>query len=179
MVLKLEKYINEIPLMVRNFLKALNNETRQGIIIYLLRVGSKSFTEMSKDLKLSKNTLSHHIKNLTQHGLIYNFYSRNEFDDKYSFYEISKLGKKLINNLMDFIIPVSSSEEDVLSITKKDYYKSREKTFYMKTNDVDINKLELIPIMPPLMIIAETGEIYEEISQNIPSSKRKYLFQSV
>ena len=83
-------------LVVKNSLKALCDENRQDILIYLLKNGSKSFIEISKDLKIPKNNLSHHIKVLMRYALIYNFYNRNEFADKYSFYEISKLGKTII-----------------------------------------------------------------------------------
>lgn len=113
----MEKYINEIPLVVRNSIKALSDEKRQSILMYLLKSGSKSFTEISKDLEFSKNNLSHHIKTLVRYGLVYNYYSRNEFDDKYSFYEISKLGKVIMNNLIYTVIPLYSEKEDILTDT--------------------------------------------------------------
>ena len=98
-MIKLERYINELPLVVRNSIKALSDEKRQSILISLLKNGSRSFTEISEELKISKNNLSHHIKTLMRYGLVYNFYNRNENNDKYSFYEISKLGRKLIDML--------------------------------------------------------------------------------
>ncbi|KKL98799.1 hypothetical protein LCGC14_1820810 [marine sediment metagenome] len=107
----MEKYVNEIPLLVRNSIKALSDENRQGILIYLLKNNSKSFIEISKDLKMPKNNLSYHFKILIRYGLIYNFYDRNEFAEKYSFYEISKLGKRLITTLMNFIKPTLYMEE--------------------------------------------------------------------
>ena len=100
----MEKYVNEIPLLVRNSLKALCDENCQGILIYLLKNNSKSFIEISKDLKISKNNLRYHIKVLMQYALIYNFYNKNKFADKYSFYEISKLGKTVITNLINLNI---------------------------------------------------------------------------
>ena len=120
MVILMEKYVNEIPLLVRNSIKALCDENRQGILIYLLKNGSKSFIEISKDLKIPKNNLSHHIKILMRYALIYNFYNRNEFADKYSFYEISKLGKTIINNVINLIIPLKSDKEDFLFDTTMD-----------------------------------------------------------
>ena len=33
----MEKYVNEMPLLVRNSIKALSDENRQGILIYLLK----------------------------------------------------------------------------------------------------------------------------------------------
>ncbi len=101
-----------MALVVRNSIKALSNEKRQGILIYLLREGSKSFTDITKDLNILKNNLSNHVKILMRYGLIYNFYNKNEFDDKYSFYEISKLGKKILINLLELAKP-SMEEENV------------------------------------------------------------------
>ena len=60
---------------------------------------------------MSKNNLSYHFKILIRYGLIYNFYDRNEFAEKYSFYEISKLGKRLITTLLNFIKPTLYMEE--------------------------------------------------------------------
>lgn len=108
----MNEYINEMPLIVRNSIKGVSDENRQGILIYLLKKGPKSFTEISKDLNISKNNLSHHIKILMRYGLTYNFYNRNEFDDKYSFYEISKLGRGLMDTLINFINQKTPKEEE-------------------------------------------------------------------
>ena len=116
----MERYTNELPLVVRNSIKALNDGKRQSILIYLLKKGSRSFTEICKDLNISKNNLSHHIKILMRYGLVYNFYNRNEYDDKYSFYEISKLGKVIITNLINLVIPLRSEEEEFLLDTTMD-----------------------------------------------------------
>ncbi|MHA1492036.1 MAG: ArsR/SmtB family transcription factor [Promethearchaeota archaeon] len=89
----MEKYINKIPLVLRNAIKGLSDEKRQSILIYLLREGSKSFTEINDELKISKNNLSHHLKVLMQYGLLYNFYDRNELVNKYSFYEVRVCSK--------------------------------------------------------------------------------------
>lgn len=130
MLIKMEKYINEIPLVVRNSLKALSDEKRQGILIYLLRTGSKSFIEISKDLKIPKNNLSHHIKILMRYALIYNFYDRNEYNDKYSFYKISKLGKKMIENLLTLVSPIIYEEEEESSYDLIEYIINAEESFY-------------------------------------------------
>ena len=39
-----------------------------------------------------------------RYGLLYNFYNKNEFDDKYSFYELSKIGKRFIQTLLNYEI---------------------------------------------------------------------------
>lgn len=103
----MEKYSNQVPKLLKNSIKALDNEKRQGIMMYLLEKGPKSFMEISNDLKVKKNTLSHHISILMRFGLLYNFYNKNEFNDKYSYYEVSKLGKRIMTSLMSVLIEKS------------------------------------------------------------------------
>ena len=98
----MEKYANKIPLVMRNAIKALDNEFRQGIMLYLEKNAPKSFMDISNDLIIPKNKLSHHIKILMRYGLLYNFYNKNEFDDKFSFYELSKIGKRFIQTLLNY-----------------------------------------------------------------------------
>ena len=112
----MQKYIEDIPLEIRNAIKALCSETRQAILGFLLNEGAKSFTEISKNLKISKSKLNHHLKTLMRYGMIYNFYNKNEFKDKYSFYETSKLGKTIINNLINSITPLTFRKSEKISI---------------------------------------------------------------
>lgn len=100
----MEEYLNEIPLIVRNAIRALCDESRQGILLFLKINGKKSFTEIYKELNISKNNLSHHIKILMKYGLIYNFFTENKFKNKYSFYELSKIGSAFLDILINFPI---------------------------------------------------------------------------
>lgn len=165
----MEKYINEIPLVVRNSLKALSDEKRQGILIYLLRTRSRSFIEISKDLKIPKNNLSHHIKILMRYGLVYNFYNRNEFDDKYSFYEISKLGRGLIDTLINFISKKSPKEEEFY-----DYPITAGESAFTFINYVtgeDVSGWVEVSTWEPKaepVVVAGIREIDDEISHNFP-----------
>ena len=68
----------KMPLLIRNSIKALNDEKRQDILMHLFNNGSKSFIEISNDLMIPKNKLSYHIKTLMRYGLLYNYYSRNQ-----------------------------------------------------------------------------------------------------
>jgi DNA-binding HxlR family transcriptional regulator len=171
----MEKYINEMPLLVRNMLKGLCDENRQGILIYLLKNGSKSFIEISKDLKISKNNLSHHIKALMRYGLIYNFYDRNEFADKYSFYEISKLGNRMIYSLLNFLVPIPSKEEEVSQI-EVSVLNAGEPSFYATSKGAFSfwgRKTEL----PYPVFVAGTGTIDEELNVRDLLKKKKNLLQ--
>ena len=108
----MEKDVKEFPIFLRNSLKALNDESRQNILLYLLKESSKSFVDISKDLSISKNNLSHHIKTLMRYGLIYNFYDKNKYKNKHSFYELSKFGKKIVMSLIELISPNIEEQEE-------------------------------------------------------------------
>lgn len=104
----IEKYRKKIPLLIRNALKGLSDKNRQEILVFLLEEGEKSFIEISKELQIPKSNLSHHIKALTRYGLVYNFYKEDEFDEKYSYYAVSKLGKKILKYLQNMVVQKES-----------------------------------------------------------------------
>ena len=58
----MEKYANKIPIVIRNAIKALDNEYRQVIMLYLGKNSPKSFMDISNELNIPKNKLSHHVK---------------------------------------------------------------------------------------------------------------------
>jgi DNA-binding HxlR family transcriptional regulator len=93
----------EVSLVIRNVIKSLANKNRLNIITYLLNEGSKSFNELHKELKISKPNIAHYVKGLMRYGLIYNFYNANIYNNKHSYYEISKLGRKIMMNLINMV----------------------------------------------------------------------------
>lgn len=102
----MKKQFEELPLVIRNCIKGLSDEKRQSILIYLLREGPKSFIDICNEFNISKSNLSHHLKVLVRYGLLYNYYNKNEFNDKYSFYKISNLGKYIITMLKGMFKPL-------------------------------------------------------------------------
>ncbi len=161
----MQKYIKDIPLEIRNAIKALCSETRQAILGFLLNEGAKSFTEISKNLKISKSKLNHHLKTLMRYGMIYNFYNKNEFKDKYSYYETSKLGKTIINNLINSITPLTFGKIekfpiDELSVSSIQHYIVHVEGVF---EDIDTaNKIfsEPIPINLGKNLTQDVGELY-------------------
>lgn len=94
---------NRIPLVIRNAIKGINDENRQFILDSLMTDGAKSFTTLKNELQLSKSNLSHHLHVLLRYGLIYNFFKEKKTNYEYSYYEISKLGKLIIENLSSIV----------------------------------------------------------------------------
>jgi DNA-binding transcriptional ArsR family regulator len=113
----MKNYRKKIPLVIRNAIKGINEKNRQNILIFLLEKGEKSFMEISRALEIQKSNLSHHLKILTRYGLVYNFYKENEYDEKYSYYSISKLGKKFMANLLNMVIQ-DKSEAETITLTE-------------------------------------------------------------
>ena len=65
---------------------------------HLVDRGKTRFIDLSKELKVSKKKLRKRIeKKLMRYGLLYNFYTENEFNDEYLWYEASELGAKVYN----------------------------------------------------------------------------------
>lgn len=107
-VSKILKYSCRIPLVMRNSIEALSHFNRQAIVTYLSEYGSASFPDIQEWFDLEPEVLNHHICILLKYGLIYTSYNKNDFFDKnnnneHVFYELSKLGKKVLNNLMSIL----------------------------------------------------------------------------
>ena len=143
----MSKYLEELPLIIRNAIKGLCDEKRQGILIYLKNKGPKSFTDITKEFDLSKANLSHHLRNLMKTGLIYNFYKKNKLNDKYSYYEISKLGKIIIENLISMVSlkkkrkskEMIHKEKDIIPEVQKPFISEKDvKTFFIDSPGMGI-----------------------------------------
>jgi DNA-binding HxlR family transcriptional regulator len=100
------KYYELIPLIIRNSIKGLNNKHRQNILCYLLTKGKTSYTKLQKEIGISKSLLANHLQILMKYALIYNSYNAKHFREEYSFYEISKLGNKILQKLINMVCEI-------------------------------------------------------------------------
>lgn len=62
-----------------------------AVLKYLHDNGTTPALELRKAVKVTYKIM----QKLNRHGLIYNFYTENEFNDKYLRYELSNLGAML------------------------------------------------------------------------------------
>lgn len=67
------------------------SKKEQKILDYLHDNGATSITDLRKAVRVTHELIS----NLMRHGLLYNFYTENSFEEKYCHYELSKIGKRL------------------------------------------------------------------------------------
>lgn len=75
-------------------LKALADENRLAILEYL-KDGEKGAAELSEKMNISQSTLSHHMKILTDSGIV--DYRK---DGKWIYYNVSERGKKDLTQLI-------------------------------------------------------------------------------
>ncbi len=113
MTVKTEEILTEFPLEIRLIVNSIADENRLAILLMLLKKEEElTFSQIADLLEIKSNTLSHHLKNLTQVGLVQNFYKKKESPStEYSFYKYTDLGKDLISNLIHVIIPSISCQE--------------------------------------------------------------------
>ena len=104
---KITQYAEEIPEEVKLAVKALNDESRQAILVLLSSNVELSFSEIQKELRIDKVKLNNHLKKLFSSALIDHYYRHEVGNPNYSYYSISRLGKRVLTNLIQAFIPPS------------------------------------------------------------------------
>ena len=90
----------ETPDDFESLLKALKNKFRFAISLLLNDNDYLSFSDLVKISERESSILTNHLKKLEVGGIIQNFLMKNEETNDYSYYKLTKLGKSLINNLV-------------------------------------------------------------------------------
>ncbi len=72
-------------------------EPEQKILETLIKEGKTQIHNLRDKLDVKLKKMKNHLQTLMRYGLIYNSYSENSFNDKYLHYEISKLGRLILN----------------------------------------------------------------------------------
>lgn len=104
---KYKEYAENIPEEVRITIASLDNQIRQAILVLLSRNVELSFTDIQKELKLEKIKLNFHLKNLFSSALIDHYYRHEVGNQKYSYYSITQLGRRVLAYLIQAFIPPS------------------------------------------------------------------------
>jgi len=102
----------EFPLIVRLMLKSLDSEENQHILLYLLKEGKKSFYEIMNQFKYRQTELEIYLTELLHYGMVYTSYSENELNNQYLYLEISKIGKKFTDMLLNCVKIINKKEEE-------------------------------------------------------------------
>lgn len=102
---KIEECLNEIPQETKLIIAALDNPIRQAILVLLSKRGQLTFSDFQKELDIDKLKLNFHLKKLFSSALIDHYYKHELGNQKYSFYSITSLGRRVLTNLNSAIIP--------------------------------------------------------------------------
>ena len=92
----IQKDDKKIPQEVRGIIEALAEPSRRGITVILAentrKKGELSFKELQALVKpMNPSTLTHHLKDLMEAGLVENIYMKKKSTSEYSFYKASEL----------------------------------------------------------------------------------------
>lgn len=109
MLKKVEEYSREIPHETILIIAALDNPIRQAILVLLSEKKELSFSEMQKEFGIEKLTLNFHLKKLFSSALIDHYYKHEIGNQKYSFYSITSLGRRILSSLINAIVPPKPS----------------------------------------------------------------------
>lgn len=90
---------------VVTMIEALNSEQRRRILIELEEAGSLSYSEILQRTRLDKGTLNYHLKNLVAAAMIRNFLVDRQVSPYTSYYEVSELGRRFIEGLLNAFRP--------------------------------------------------------------------------
>ena len=100
-----EEYSESIAEEVRMAVSSLDNPIRQAILVLLSRNNELSFSHIRKELGLDKTKLNFHLKDLFSSALIDHYYRHEVGNPKYSYYSLTRLGRRVLTNLVEAFIP--------------------------------------------------------------------------
>lgn len=96
----------DFPIMIVRALEALSDKHRRQILINLKRRGVLAYSELLQATSLDKGTLNHHVEKLMMGALIRNFRGESPASQYSSFYELSNIAQRLVDNIFDSFTPV-------------------------------------------------------------------------
>ena len=102
---KIEDYASEIPEEIRRAIRGLDSDYRAAIFVALYRRGEFSFSELQKELGISKAMLNYHLGKLIEGALVHHYYKHELGTEKYSFYNVTPFGQNFVEILSQFLKP--------------------------------------------------------------------------
>jgi DNA-binding HxlR family transcriptional regulator len=92
--------MTQFPYELCKAIEGLNNRYRQNILLILNKSDKMSFSEIKKEIPISRPLLANHLKTLSRTLLIDHFFEHELGNDKFSYYRMSPFGKVLLENIM-------------------------------------------------------------------------------
>jgi len=95
---------NDFAKPIVNAIDSLASSNRRQILIEL-EASPLSYTELKEKTNLVKGTLNYHLKRLTAAGMVRNFLLNEEKTSYISYYEVSALGRRVIEGIFSAYKP--------------------------------------------------------------------------
>lgn len=117
MTQKIEEIANKLPFEIRNAVSAIDNNTRQAIIIALLNEGTLRFSELKhklsdEDQALHNQTLTNALEKLQDGGLVNKRVADTDGEEFKSHYEVSEYGERFVDCLLNSLGSVDDFERN-------------------------------------------------------------------
>lgn len=144
---KVQQCLVEIPKEIRNAIKAISDDTRLAIFIILLKKGELSFSQILERLGLNSSTLSHHLKILTEAGLIENYYSKKPGIDEYSFYNTTSFGTDFLTDIVQ-VLDVTPKIRDAVSLACAPAYPKLRENITQYLNEIRDSLVDIWKVSP-------------------------------
>ncbi len=102
-----EKYASEVPIELRNAVKALSDDRKWAVFVVLVKEGEKNFNNLKALFRAHPQELSRILKSLKSAGLIRRYVFSLEDVEKVqkTFYEPTEFGKEFLESLYFSIMP--------------------------------------------------------------------------
>ena len=96
---------NDLAKPIVNAIESLYSKHRRRILIELQETNSLSYSELKEKVGLGKGTFNYHLKKLSEAGMVRNFLLEQVETSFISFYEISELGKRIVDGVYNAFTP--------------------------------------------------------------------------
>lgn len=168
----MEKRIVDFPEPISSMIEALDSDIRRKILIYIEMKKALAYSDLIKILDLGKGSLNYHLKILISSGLIRNYVEKNNETGYSSYYEVSQLGRAVIDGLFSAFKPVKKTQQEPASSTTTIDFESHTKTrmTVTKTSDSASSGIEEENTQSPVIVAGP------DFWENLYDPKlRKYL----
>jgi hypothetical protein len=99
----------EFPQIIKDVVKGLDNDTRLKIVEYIVNNGSVSYSNLLRELNIPrKGSLTFHLDVLSKSAIINRYEDFDQKNNEWIFYDISILGKDIINGLLAALAPMQN-----------------------------------------------------------------------
>jgi DNA-binding HxlR family transcriptional regulator len=94
------------PALIKTAISGLDNDTRLRVLESLINNGRMSYSKLHKDIDVpNKGRLNFHLRILSKSAIIQRFEDLSKATGERSFYDISPIGRDLINGLLSVLSP--------------------------------------------------------------------------